>query len=50
VRVYAGAGVRGVTTDAVANGGPPMLLLGMIVLGLATFGGMFAFVRFCDWV
>jgi len=27
-----------------------VLLLGMIALGLATFGAMFAFVRLCDRV
>jgi len=27
-----------------------MLLLGMILLGLATFGAMFAFVHLCDRV
>jgi hypothetical protein len=28
----------------------PMLLFGMIVLGLAAFAAMLGFVRFCDWV
>jgi len=27
-----------------------MLLLGMIVLGLATFGALWAFIELCDWV
>jgi len=27
-----------------------MLLMGMILLGLATFVAMLAFIRFCDWV
>jgi len=27
-----------------------MLLLGMILLGLATFGAMFAFIELCDRV
>jgi len=27
-----------------------MLLLGMILLGLATFGAMYAFIRFCERV
>jgi hypothetical protein len=28
----------------------PMLLFGMIVLGLAAFAAILGFVRFCDWV
>jgi hypothetical protein len=27
-----------------------VLLIGMIVLGLASFAAMVAFVTFCDWV
>jgi len=27
-----------------------MLLMAMILLGLATFVAMLAFIRFCDWV
>jgi hypothetical protein len=29
---------------------PDVLLLGLIVLGLASFGAMFAFIKLCDWV
>jgi hypothetical protein len=32
------------------NGGLTMLLFGMITVGLAAFGAMLAFIRFCDWV
>lgn len=27
-----------------------MLLIGTILLGLATFAAMLAFIRFCDWM
>jgi hypothetical protein len=44
------AGVLADATTPLTKGGDPMLLVGMIALGLVTFAGLYAFIGFCDWV
>jgi hypothetical protein len=44
------AGILVAATTPFTKGGDPMLLTGMIALGLVTFAGLYAFIGFCDRV